>query len=136
MKKLNVYLPVVVFFAMLIGFAPVVNAQIVEDEWLYNEWELDELPATLQDAETPEIAVAPNPSVGEYLTVFYNRVTEASDIMVYNTLGNLVFRTQVGSDRDIYGSHQFNTANLTAGLYIVKLKSGVYESIAKVLIQR
>ncbi len=136
MKKLNLYLPAVVIAFLMIGFAPLANAQVVEDDWMYNVWDLDELPASLQDADKPEIAVAPNPTIGEYLTVFYNRVTEASEIMVYNTVGNLIFASQVGTDRDAYGSRQFNTANLAAGLYIVKLKSGLYESIEKVLIQR
>jgi hypothetical protein len=136
MKKINFHLTAFVFALLIAGFAPVVNAQVVEDDWMYNEWDLDELPSSLKSAETPEIAVAPNPSVGEYLTVFYNRVTEASEIMVYSTLGSLIYVAKVGDERDTFGSHQFSTANLATGLYIVKLKSGLYESIQKVLVQR
>ena len=136
MKKLNLYLSAFVIALLIVGFAPSANAQVVEDDWMYNVWKLDELPASLQHAETPAIAVAPNPTIGESLTVFYNRVTQASQIMVYNTVGSLIFTAQVGDDRDAHGTRQFNTANLAAGLYIVKLKSGLYESIEKVLIQR
>lgn len=136
MKKFNFTLSAFVFVLLMAGFAPAVNAQVIEDDWLYNEWDLDELPGKLENAETPAIAVAPNPSIGEYLTVFYNRVTEASEIMVYSTVGQLIYTARVGTDRDTYGSRQFSTANLAAGLYIIKLKSGLYESIEKVLIQR
>lgn len=108
-----------------------------EPEFLFtNYWpENQEMPSQLQEASQPAIVAAPNPSTGNVLKIWYNQLTQSSDLRVFDVAGRLQHITRVGSERETQGLYKLNVADFAPGVYIVKLTSGLHEVMTKVIIR-
>lgn len=113
-------------------------AQSTEDvDWVFSEYDdgTSALPDGLAEVTTPTVKVSPNPISNQVMQIWYNQVREVSEIAVYNTLGQLFHAFRVGGEKAEFGKKELATNTLAPGIYFVKLKSGAYESVEKIVIR-
>ncbi len=82
-----------------------------------------------------DFSVTPNPLTGQSATIKLH-LTESSDIrlQMYNLEGNLVKKLYSGKMNSGDNQLQINTAGLTSGMYLLKLRAGTYESSLNIII--
>lgn len=124
------------FSLILMASVNVSMAQSVEDEeYMFTEYYLDELPKSLEQGTQPDIVAAPNPSTDNILKVWYNRISQASELSVYDAAGKLFHSATIGNSRDTKGLYQVPVSNLSPGMYLVTLRSGAHQVVKKVIIK-
>lgn len=137
MKNPKIHTLVISVFLAIFGISFPAQAQIIESEWnTTDETEtLKKFPKDLQDVLTPKILVSPNPTSDNQVSVWYNQLKEVSKIIIYDAAGKLYHTANVGSQKESKGVHRVPVSRFSSGVYIVKLKSGIYESVAKFVIR-
>ncbi len=95
----------------------------------------NQMPMELRTATSPDLAVAPNPVVDELLTVWYNELVGTSRVEVLDLKGQVQAVAQVGSDRERNGQVTFPVQTMVPGVYFVRLTSGMYSSVVKILVR-
>lgn len=84
----------------------------------------------------PSIKLSPNPAVGNFMKVWYKQLVGASNLSVLDLSGRIIHHATVGGDRDKDGMYEVNTSELSPGVYIVQLQSGIYKAVKKVIIRK
>ncbi|MEM7368886.1 MAG: T9SS type A sorting domain-containing protein [Bacteroidota bacterium] len=84
----------------------------------------------------PSIKLSPNPAVGNFMKVWYNQLVGTSVLSVLDLSGKIIHRASVGNNRDSEGMYEMNTSELSPGVYIVQLQSGIYKAVQKVIIRK
>lgn len=131
----TVYLLIIACFVALPGaFAQSTEG---EPEFLFTNYypENQEMPSQLQEAAQPAIVAAPNPSTGNLLKVWYNQISQSSDLRVFDVSGKLMHVAKVGSERESNGLYKLNVVDFAPGVYIIRLTSGLQEAMTKVVIR-
>ncbi len=98
--------------------------------------EIENFPESLKNANGPSLAVYPNPNFQSILKVFYNKVGADAAVSISNMVGEVFANVQVGNPTTSSGSVEFNVANLSNGIYFVSLRSGIYSTVQRIVIQR
>lgn len=85
-----------------------------------------------ENAEKPIIKIFPNPSNGQFTVKFY---TQANPTRI--TVSNLLNKTVYSGDLEAGKGKAYNIdlSELSEGVYFIRLKSGNYEEIQKMIIQ-
>ena len=95
---------------------------------------VDRMPGELLNAVKPAVAVAPNPSVDEVMMVWYNQIVGTSKVEVLNLRGQVQAVAMVGEDSKRAGRVQFDVSAYGSGVYFVRLTSGIYTSVKKIVV--
>lgn len=77
-------------------------------------------------AQQSLIAIAPNP-VKTYFEVSLPASVEQAEVLIYNTIGQLIYRTQVSHSQE-----QVSMEGWSKGLYIVSVKASGAENNFKI----
>lgn len=83
----------------------------------------------------PSIRLSPNPAVGNLMKVWYNQLVGTSRLSVIDLSGKLIHQANIGNEQEKEGMYEINTSELTPGVYIVHLTSGIYKSVKKVVVR-
>lgn len=83
----------------------------------------------------PSIRLSPNPAVGNLMKVWFNQLAGTSRLSVIDLSGKLIHQASIGNEQEKEGMYEINTSQLTPGVYIVHLTSGIYKSVKKVVVR-
>lgn len=133
---------VVSFFAVFTLSTGALQAQTIEEgdythtsHYDEDEEDTESFPDALKDSLLPKIMVSPNPVGADQVKIWYHQLKGTSLLHVYDNSGRLLQVREIKPDRQGKGVLTLNRSQLAPGLYIAKLKSGIYESVAKFLVQ-
>jgi hypothetical protein len=132
----NLYTRIAAFSFLVLFFAVSAQAQM-EHPPLFDETytELDAFPEALKNQQLPSIMATPNPATGEIVKVWYTQLSETSEVAIFDLSGKRYRHAMVGSATHPNGAVSFNITDLTSGIYLVRLRSGVHVSTAKIVVQ-
>jgi hypothetical protein len=104
-----------------------------EDGWInwYDDSDLADPDSELE----PSFLATPNPSNGENLKVYFERLQGAASISLFDMSGRLHEEKTVGENHQSSGMTTFSLSSLSTGIYFVKMTNGLYESVQKIMIR-
>jgi len=113
-----------------------------EVEWVFTEYDSIDYyyegePGTYAGAQQgflPDLKVAIN-SPAESMRILYTQLVGPSEVSVIDLNGKVHMKTAVGFNTETEGAYDVNTAGLSPGIYMIRLTSGVYHSISKIMIR-
>jgi hypothetical protein len=96
----------------------------------------DESPEKTEMDDQLRLLAYPSPAQGDQIEIKYSNLVASSTLTVYDANGRPVYAEKVGSERDNTGVLSMSIQGLPSGFYIVKLVSGQFETMQKILVQR
>ncbi|WNJ17724.1 T9SS type A sorting domain-containing protein [Pontibacter sp. G13] len=99
----------------------------------YYKW--GSMPEELKVAVTPSIVTAPNPNTENVLKVWFAQLSEAAQLDIFDMNGRQVHAAEIGGSTQAEGIHVVQVASYTPGMYFVRMRTGLYEVIEKVIIK-
>ena len=113
-----------------------------EVEWVFTEYDSIDYyyegePGTYSGAEQgflPDFKVALN-SPAESMRILYTQLVGPSEVSIIDLSGKVHMKAAVGINTETEGAYDVNTAGLSPGIYMIRLTSGIYHSISKIMIR-
>jgi hypothetical protein len=140
MQKLYTIIAAALFFVLAFNVNGL-QAQSVEGEpildWVFTPYypENEEMPMNIRQATQPVMSVSLSPMSEEMLKVWYNALVGTSQLEIFDIKGQVLHTTTVGNDRQRAGMYQFNASTLAPGMYMIRMTSGAYEMVQKVILR-
>jgi len=140
MQKLYTIIATALFFVLAFNVSGL-QAQSVEGEpaldLVFTPYypENEEMPVDIRQATQPVMSVSPNPISDETLKVWYNALMGTSQLEVFDVKGQVLHTASIGNDRERAGMYQFDASSLMPGMYMIRMTSGAYELVQKVILR-
>jgi len=142
MKKIVTLIVSLAVFASFFANSTV-SAQIVEGDPTpdllftpyYPDTDKADFPFELRNATQPTIVASPNPATAENLQVWYAQLQGQARLEVLDVKGQVHHMAAIGGDQARSGSYDLNVADFAPGMYLIRVTTGAYTLIEKVLLR-
>jgi hypothetical protein len=87
-----------------------------------------------QNGFMPDFKVALN-LPAESMSILYTQLVGPSEVSIIDLGGKVHMKAAVGRNAETEGAFDVNTSGLSPGIYMIRLTSGIYQSISKIMIR-
>ncbi len=132
MKKSTLAISALPLFTLMMLSVSTVSAQKIGHLW--TGWETNQL-TDIDPSVKPVLTATPNPATGNEIKVYYDKLHGIAELTLFDISGRLTDKATVGDNHQTTGSYSFSLAQLSPGIYFIKLTNGVHHAIQKVIVR-